>query len=296
MRNSVFISYSHQDRKWLKRLNVHLRPLVRDDALIVWDDSKIAAGSLWKDEIESALTNAKVAILLVSADFLASDFATRNEIPPLLRAARDDGAVILPLIISASRFSHTPMLAQFQAVNDPKKPLIGLSRAEQERILVDLSEAVERAMRNTQPTTVSEPEIDTGAELENPVTTVPLIKRMRLRECLDRMGCQKELLSREEDFIRTWLAQRVAETMWRGQNPDVYDFLREIGEPDPTRSKVTHFVSQILACSAPRHGRIGSWYVSARKVSEAYRLLQREIGTPSLPLSDGSDSTWTSCF
>lgn len=106
-RQSVFISYSHRDREWLDRLNVHLRPLVREGALVVWDDTKIPSGAAWEREIETALATAKVAILLISADFLASDFVAGSEIPPLLAAARDDGAIILPLIVSPSRFSHT---------------------------------------------------------------------------------------------------------------------------------------------------------------------------------------------
>lgn len=147
IRHSVFISYSHRDREWLDRLNVHLCPLVRDRALDIWDDTKIAPGSKWKEEIKTAIAAAKVAILLVSADFLASDFVATDELPPLLAAARDDGAVILPLILSPSRFLRTP-LAGFQAVNDPSRPLIALPRFEQEDILVRATEAVERAMQS----------------------------------------------------------------------------------------------------------------------------------------------------
>ncbi len=149
-RHSVFVSYSHRDREWLDRLNVHLRPMVRDRALVVWDDTKIAPGSKWKEEIKTALVAARVAFLLVSADFLASDFVVTNELPLLLTAARDDGAVILPLILSPSRFLHTP-LAEFQALNDPSRPLIALTRAEQEEILVRATEAVERAMQSNSP-------------------------------------------------------------------------------------------------------------------------------------------------
>lgn len=149
-RHSVFVSYSHRDREWLDRLKVHLRPLERDNALVVWDDTKIAPGSRWRTEIEAALAEAKVAVLLISADFLASDFVASSEIPSLLLAARNDGAVILPLIVSASRFAHTPMLAPFQAVNETSRPLIGLSRSEQEEILVHLTEAIERAVGNCQ--------------------------------------------------------------------------------------------------------------------------------------------------
>src|ERR1044072_3734280 len=123
-RRKVFISYSHEDEGWLKRLRVHLRPLERDYDIDIWDDRKIRAGSKWREEIEKAISSAKVAVLLVSASFLASDFITTDELPPLLDAAEKEGATILPVIISASRFLRTSNLSQFQAVNDPSLPLI----------------------------------------------------------------------------------------------------------------------------------------------------------------------------
>lgn len=146
-RSQVFISYSHDDKKWLERLQVHLKPLVQDGTIELWDDTRIKAGAKWQDEIEQAVSAAKVAILLVSADFLASDFIAENELPALLAAAKQDAAVILPVIVSPSRFEKTA-LTQFQAVNSPDKPLIELTRVEQEKILVQVSEAVEEALTN----------------------------------------------------------------------------------------------------------------------------------------------------
>jgi len=143
-RSAVFVSYSHKDRRWLERLQIHLRPLERDHSIDVWDDTKIRPGTPWKSEIEKAISNAKVAILLVSADFLASDFVAKNELPPLLRAAEEEGAMILPIIVSPCRFVRTP-LGVFQAVNDPEKPLNSLKGANRERILTRVADVVESA-------------------------------------------------------------------------------------------------------------------------------------------------------
>jgi hypothetical protein len=142
-RTQVFISYSHHDAEWLERLQVHLRPLVRESTIEVWNDKLIKPGASWAAEIQSALEKSKVAILLISADFLASDFIASNELPPLLQAAEEEGAIIIPVIVSPSSFLRMEKLARFQTVNDPSKPLVNMTIGEQEAVFVKLAELVE---------------------------------------------------------------------------------------------------------------------------------------------------------
>jgi hypothetical protein len=147
-RTKVFISYSHADKEWLERLKRHLKPLVREGQLDYWDDTHIQPGDDWKQEIRTALDRAQVAVLLISADFFASDFIDETELPPLLAAAQAKGVRILPVILSASRFARNPDLARFQAVNSPDRPLIRMPRDEQEEVLDRLAETIESAFVN----------------------------------------------------------------------------------------------------------------------------------------------------
>ena len=155
LRTKVFISYSHQDEEWLKRLRVHLRPLEREYDVDIWDDSRIAAGAKWRDEIAKTIETTKVAVLLVSADFLGSDFIASDELPPLLKAAEEEGALILPVILSPSRFSKTKTLADFQAVNPPSNPLINMPKGEQEAVFVRVAESIEATLAVVRGTTAT---------------------------------------------------------------------------------------------------------------------------------------------
>src|SRR3954466_13740367 len=144
----AFISYSHADKAWLHRLKQHLKPLVREGQLDCWDDTHIRPGDDWKQEIENALDTAQVAVLLISADFFASDFIDENELPPLLDAAKAKGVRILPVILSASRFARNPALARFQTVNPPDQPLNEMPPADQEKVLDRLAQTIEGTSSN----------------------------------------------------------------------------------------------------------------------------------------------------
>jgi len=143
----LFISYSHKDRSTLDRLLVHLKPLEREGVVDAWNDTRIEAGADWKREVENALEHARAAILLVTADFLASDFIVENELPPLLHSAENRGTTVIPIIVKPCRYTRDKTLRRLQAINDPTRPLLSLDEVDQERILDTVAAAVESAMR-----------------------------------------------------------------------------------------------------------------------------------------------------
>lgn len=140
-RDLVFFSYSHKDAEWLDRLQTMLTPLVRGRKLSTWSDKEIGAGQTWRGELDSAVQRAKVAVLLVSANFLASDFIANNELPPLLEAADKKGTKIVWIPVGACLYRETE-LEKYQAAHDPNKPLEGLSEAERNQALVKICEII----------------------------------------------------------------------------------------------------------------------------------------------------------
>ncbi len=143
---SAFISYSRKDKKYLDELHIHLAQYVRMGVVDFWDDTKILPGSKWQEEIKKALQSARVAVLLISADFLASDFIASNELPPLIAAAEQEGTVILPVILRPCVFKDTE-LAQFQTVNAPSSPLSKMTRGKREEVWTKVAEVVKNALK-----------------------------------------------------------------------------------------------------------------------------------------------------
>jgi len=150
VRNNIFISYSHKDAKFAERLKAHLAPFLRETAVAYWTDAQIKPGSDWRKAIELSLTSAKIALLLVSADYLASKFVIEHELSSLLARAQREEAIVIPVILSPCAFGLTD-LAQFQAINPSSRPLTKMSKAEQEELWRDLAELVSSALSAQEP-------------------------------------------------------------------------------------------------------------------------------------------------
>jgi hypothetical protein len=156
----IFISYAHKDnegrdpkRRWLDRLLDHLQLLVEQNDLTVCSDQDIGIGDDWHAHIQTHLNGAKAAVLLVSSSFLASKYIRSNEIPILLKNAKDKGVKILPVIVSPCLFERIKFkypdpkigpeeftLASLQTSNPPEKSLIEMDEGEQERVLVKVAQ------------------------------------------------------------------------------------------------------------------------------------------------------------
>jgi len=141
-KKSIFISYSHVDSPWLQRVKIHLKPIERNSLIEIWEDTRIKTGDNWKEEIEKALQRSHAAILLISADFLASDFIIENELPQIMKLAEEHGTRIFQILISPCCFEETPQLSQFQTVNPPSKTLIEMNHPDQERLLLQLAKGI----------------------------------------------------------------------------------------------------------------------------------------------------------
>lgn len=118
----VFISYSHLDRKMCKRFLVHLTPLKDEGLIAPWTDRLISAGADWASAIDANLNSANIVLLLVSPDFLASDYCKGVEMERALVRDQSGEARVVPVILKVCDWK-TSRFAKLQATPADGKPV-----------------------------------------------------------------------------------------------------------------------------------------------------------------------------
>ncbi|HEY7358012.1 MAG TPA: toll/interleukin-1 receptor domain-containing protein, partial [Ktedonobacterales bacterium] len=168
VRTKVFISYSHKDANFLVELQEQLGTLHRRGLLNAWADTQIEPGGLWREEIDAALASAKVAILLVSPTFLNSTFITEVELPHLLKAVKEEGVKILPIIVRHCVYDETE-LQPYQAFNSLQRPLSDVKKNQREKVWASLAKAVKAALEEAPPQPLPSPKPPEPAKPAEPI-------------------------------------------------------------------------------------------------------------------------------
>jgi hypothetical protein len=118
---SVFVSYSHEDERFRQGLTVALALLRRNGQISFWDDRKILPGQEWGREIDKNLETANIVLLLVSPDFIASDYA-HSEMERALERHESGSAIVVPIIIRACDWLNSP-IGELQALPKEGRPV-----------------------------------------------------------------------------------------------------------------------------------------------------------------------------
>jgi len=119
----VLISYSHRDDKLREALETHLSLLRRQGFISVWQDRRISAGAEWKEQINAHLDSAQVILLLVSPDFLASDYCYEVEVKRAIERHDVGTARVIPVILRSVDWHDAPF-GKLQALPKDGKPIL----------------------------------------------------------------------------------------------------------------------------------------------------------------------------
>jgi hypothetical protein len=112
----IFVSYSHADEKWRKRFEIISKPLSRSEGICFWSDRDLKGGE-WEPQIQRAMKGAVATVLLVSDNFLASDYIIQKELPYLLKARSERGLMIFWAYLEPCDLKRHPEITNFQAMS-----------------------------------------------------------------------------------------------------------------------------------------------------------------------------------
>jgi TIR domain len=104
----IFCCYARQDKSHLDRLKKHLVPLQRQGLITIWNDADISPGTDWKKEIKKHLNTAQIILLLVSPDFMASDYCYSVEMKRAMERHEWDEARVIPIILRPIDWEWAP--------------------------------------------------------------------------------------------------------------------------------------------------------------------------------------------
>ncbi|HKQ77073.1 MAG TPA: toll/interleukin-1 receptor domain-containing protein [Blastocatellia bacterium] len=144
----VFYSYSHKDEEFLDNLITHLSLLKRRGVITGWHDRQISAGAEWKNRIDEHLESASVILLLVSSDFLASDYCYDLEMARAMERHAEGTARVIPVILRTCDWSDAPF-GKLQALPKNAKPV--KSWADQDEAFTDIVTGIKRAIAEIVP-------------------------------------------------------------------------------------------------------------------------------------------------
>ena len=173
----VFFSYSHRDEKLRDKLAPHLSMLQREGVISAWHDRKIGAGTEWAKAIDDNLNAAGIILLLISADFLASDYCYDIEMQRAIARHEAGAARVIPIILKPVDWSSAPF-SKLQAFPKDAKPVTTWSN--RDAAFVDIAkgirgaaEAMAAAVHDRSPAT---------SILEEPLPTAALPPLVELEE------------------------------------------------------------------------------------------------------------------
>src|SRR5579859_3120108 len=118
----IFCCYAREDQDLMKSLRKHLMPLQRRGLITIWSDTDIDAGTAWEDEIKKHLDSAHIILLLISPDFMASDYCYSTEMERALERNATGEARVIPIILRPTAWKGAPF-DKLQVLPSNAKPV-----------------------------------------------------------------------------------------------------------------------------------------------------------------------------
>lgn len=135
----IFISYAHEDLSWAQLIHKSLSLVASKNGYEIWLDRMINTGEYWENKIYSEIEKSSIAILVLSHDFLNSNFILNKELPRIFAEKERRYLKVFPIMVRSCPYTLHEDLAKFQFFNDPEKPFASLQQWEVDKELTRLS-------------------------------------------------------------------------------------------------------------------------------------------------------------
>src|SRR5260221_3651321 len=139
----IFFCYAHEDETLLNQLKAHLRPLERKGLIEMWLDRDINAGVAWESEIDTQLNAAQIILLLVSSDFIDSDYCYSKEMKQALERHNREEARVIPIILRHVYWKEAPF-GKLQALPKDGKPVTSNQWHNLDEAFYDIAENIQK--------------------------------------------------------------------------------------------------------------------------------------------------------
>jgi hypothetical protein len=146
----IFLSYSHKDEKEKNKLLSHLGVLQKTGKINVWSDDQVAAGADWLESINTAISRASIAILLITADYLNSDFILNIEVPNFLKKRQQEGLIVFPIVAKACAWKQVDWLAKMNLRPKNGRPIWGNKSGNIDKDLATIANEIALVAQTTQ--------------------------------------------------------------------------------------------------------------------------------------------------
>jgi len=143
----VFISYSHKDEDIKKQLEKHLNILRRNGQIELWHDRKIGAGSDFGNTIDGNLKTSQIILLLVSSDFIDSDYCYEIEMKEALKLHSENTSVVIPIILRDCSWHKAPF-GKLTALPTDGKAIMGKEWFNVDEAFTDVEQGIENVIEN----------------------------------------------------------------------------------------------------------------------------------------------------
>ncbi|MEY3218653.1 MAG: hypothetical protein RIT27_10 [Pseudomonadota bacterium] len=193
----LFFSYSHEDESFKNKLNKHLKMLQHLNIISAWQDRDISAGSEWEAEILGNLEQADIILLLVSDNFLASDYCWGKEMERALQRHEEGTARVIPIILKPVDGWYQAPFGKLQALPKDAKPISTWSNEDEAyaNIAAGIRKVAENMSKNSK--------ITSNKSAQKTETESGSSKSRRLQRRIDELESQLDLISKRLSLLKS---------------------------------------------------------------------------------------------